>query len=130
MKSFRLDRDSVREFFDSWPALVIAAILGGLSVYFGVTQVWGRVAALLVFGVYGGYLLRGRVGERLQEKYPSARWVWLVAVGMTTAGFGVATRMAFPQVQGSAFDLTWLAISFLSILVFVIVNRKNKDVVQ
>jgi hypothetical protein len=130
MKSFRLDPDSVTEFLDSWPALAIGSILAGLSFYFGMTHHWGLVCAVLLCGTYGGYLLRGVGARRLQEKYPGARWIWLLMAGMMTAVLGVGTGMAFPQVHGTAFDKAWLAMSFFSILIFVLINRKNKSVIQ
>jgi len=130
VKSFRLDPDSVTEFFDSWPALVTGALLVCLSAYLGITHLWGWIFAVLICGIYGGYLLRGVTTRRFQEKYPGARWMWLLTVGMTTPTVGVATRMAFPQTQGTAFDLAWLGVSFFSILAFVVINRKNVHVVR
>lgn len=130
MRSFRLDPDSVAGFLGSWSALVAGAVLACLTVYLGITHLWGRVCAMLVCGIYGGCLLRGVAAHRLREQYPAARRVWLLSVGLTTLVVGVATRMAFPQTQGTAFDLSWLGASFLTILVFVVANRKDKDVIR
>ena len=129
-RSFRLDPDSVTEFLDSWPALLIGALVACLSVYLGMTHLWGRIFAVFLFGTYGGFLLRGVAGERLREQYPGARWVWLLSVGFTTLVVGVATGMAFPETRGSAFDRAWLGVAFFSILAFVLANRKNKNVVR
>ncbi len=67
MKSFRLDGESVAAFLESWPALLVGALLGGLFVYFGLAHLWGVVAGVLLFGIYGGYLLRGVASKRLQK---------------------------------------------------------------
>jgi len=130
MKSFRLDRDSVAEFLDSWPTLLIGGLLVGALVYIGFRHPWGWVAGLLLCGVYGVCALRGVVSDRLRKRYPNARFHWLLSIGMATATIGVFTRMAFRQVQGSSFDLAWLGASFCSILAFVVANRKDEDVVR
>jgi hypothetical protein len=130
MRSFRLDSDSVAHFLDSWPSLVIGALLAGVCVYVGINQPWGRVAAVLLCGVYGGYLLRGVTSKRLRRRYPNASYLWLLSAGMATMTLGVATRMAFPDVQGTTFDLAWIGVSFVSILAFVLANRGDEDVVR
>ena len=130
MKSFRLEGDSVAEFLDSWPSWSIGALLAVAFVYIGIGHPWGRVAGVVLCGVYGGYLLRGVASERLRKRYPNAQRHWLLSIGMATLTLGVATRMAFPRVQGSSFDLAWLGVSFGSILAFVLVNRHDEDVVR
>jgi hypothetical protein len=130
MRSFRLDPDSVAEILDSWPAFVIAPLLLCLFAYFGLTHLWGRVCAVLVCGLFGGYMLRGVTARRFRQEYPGARWFWLLTVGQTSAVVGVATMLAFPHRLGTWFDLTWLGITFFSVLLFVLINRKNKYVIQ
>ena len=105
-------------------------ILGAGLVYFGREQTWGPIAGVLLCGVYGGYALRGAASARLRERYPNARFHALLSIGMATLTLGIATRMAFPAVQGSAFDLAWLGVSFASILAFVVANRHDEDVVR
>jgi hypothetical protein len=130
MKSFRLDPSSVSEFLDSWPALLIGASLAGVLISLGIAHPWGRVGSVLLCGVYGGYRLRGVASDRLRERYPNARLHWLLSIGMATLTVGVLARMAFPEVQGTSFDMAWLGLSFGSILAFVIANRKDGDVVR
>ena len=130
MKSFRLDPDSVSEFFETWPALVVRLLLACVFAYLGLIHIWFWILALLFCGIYGGCLLRGVLARRLHEKYPGARHVWLLSVGMTTMFIGVVARMAFPTIQGRAFDLAWVVLSFLTILTFVIINRKDQNVLR
>ena len=130
MKSFRLDRDSVASFLDSWPALVFGGLVVGACVYVGMTHPWGRVAGVLLCGLYGGYALRGVAAGRLRKRYPNARWIGLLSIGTATLLIGVFTRMAFREVEGSSFDLAWLGVSFGSILTFVIANRHDPDVIR
>jgi hypothetical protein len=85
---------------------------------------------VLICGVFGGYMLRGVVARRFREQYPGARWIGLLTVGLTSVVVGVATMLAFPHSLGTPFDLAWLGTSFFSILLFVLINRKNKDVVR
>ena len=128
LNSFRLDPKSVADFFDSWPAVIVAVVLGGGFAYLGIAHLWGRITAIMILGIYGGYVLRGTAADRLREKYPGARWIWLLAAGMTTAALGVASRMAFPAIQGTAFNLAWIGVSFVTILVFIVANRNNPAV--
>jgi hypothetical protein len=130
MRSFRLDADSVTELLDSWPAFIIAPLLFVLFAYLGITHLWGRVCAVLIFGIFGGFMLRGVIARQFREQYPGARSLWLLTVGQTSAAVGVATMLAFPEGLNTPFNLSWLGISFFSILLFVIVNRKNRNVVR
>jgi hypothetical protein len=130
MRSFRLDADSVTELLDSWPAFIIAPLLFFLFAYLGITHLWGRVCAVLICGIFGGFMLRGVIARQFREQYPGARWLWLLTVGQTSAVVGVATMLAFPDRHSIPFDLCWLGISFFSILLFVLINRKNREVVR
>ncbi len=130
MRSFRLDPDSVTEVLDSWPAYVIAPLLVCLFAYLGFTQHWGLVCAVLVCGVFSGYLLCGGITRRYRARYPGARWVWLLTVGQTSVVVGLATILALPYKLGTLFDMAWTGMAFFSILLFVLINRKNKDVVR
>ena len=128
MRSFRLDIVSVTKLLDSWPAFVIAPLLVGLFAYLGITHLWGRVCAVLMCGFFCGYLFRGLTAQRFRERYPDARWIWLLTIGQTSLVVGVATILAFPNRLRTLFDVAWLAMSFLSILLFVVINRRNPNV--
>jgi hypothetical protein len=130
MRSFRLDPESVTEFFQAWPALLMGGLLAGVSVYLGLVHHWGPVCGIFMGGTCGVYLIRGVTARRLKETYPGARSIWLLTAGITAAVFGAATMLALPRRLGPGFDLAWLGISFFSILGFVIVNRKNADVIR
>lgn len=80
--------------------------------------------------VYFGYALRGRLTENLRVKYPNAAYLWLVSIGMTSAVIGVVARLLMPSLQGSYTDYVWIAISFSTILAFVLINRHDRDVVK
>ena len=130
MRSFHLDTDSVADFLDSWPALILGVVLAGLSFVLGVTQLWSRVVAILFVAVYGVFLLRGVIAQRLRAQYPGARWIWLLSVAFTSSTIGVATRMAVPTMRVPSFDLAWLGVTFLSVLTFVLANRNDEHVVR
>jgi hypothetical protein len=108
----------------------MGGLLAGFSVYLGLVHLWGPICGILIGGTCGAYLIRGVTARRLQESYPSARSIWLLTAGITTAVFGAATMMALPRSLGTGFDLAWLGISFFSILGFVLVNRNNADVIR
>ena len=109
---------------------MIAPLLVCLFAYLGITHVWGRVCAVVMCGIFGGYMLRDVKACRFSEHYPGARWIWLLTVARTSLVVGVATMMAFPNRLGMPFDVAWLAMSFFSILLFVLINRKNRSIVR
>lgn len=125
MKSFRLDPDSVDDVVEGWPLFLVSLILGGAVAWLATTYLWGRILTPLLFGI----ALGTRMVRRLRQTYPTARQLWLLAIGMATIVIGVTARMAFPTWQGAGFDLPWLGVAFFSILAFILVNRGNKEVV-
>lgn len=126
MKSFRLDHDSVTEFLQSWPVFIAGGLIGSTVVVIGRDQWWSRLFIPLLGVCLGPRLFVGR----MRERYPTARHLWLLSIGTMTALLGVVLRMAFRAWQGTAFDLTWLGVSFFTILAFVVLNRGNKDVIK
>lgn len=128
MKSLRLDRQSIAELVESWPLVVVAIGISGWLGYMGWFDPAWRMSLVIFAGLYFGYVLRGSLGRGLAERFPNARFRGLLSVGMIVMTLGVLTRMGFPQTQGGAFDLAWLGVSFVSLLAFVIVNRRDPDV--
>lgn len=130
MKSFRLDRRSVAHCIQSWPLIVVAV---GASVWLGYLgwfdAVW-RVSLVVFAGLYFGYIVRGSLAQNLKDRYPNARFIGLLSVGLVVATLGVGTRMAFPDTQGGLLDIVWLAVSFVFILTFVVINRHHPDVLR
>jgi hypothetical protein len=127
MRSFRLDPDSVTDFLRSWPVLLLGGLIAAMVVFLGSAYWWTRILLPVLMGVcVGPRLFVGRI----REQYPNARHVWLLSIGMMTALVGVVARMAFPAWQGSKFDLTWLGVTFFTILAFVLLNRGDHDVVH
>jgi len=130
MKSFRLDFDSVKDTIDSWPAIIVSTIICGLLAYFGWFDPTRRITLVVFAALYFGYALRGSLTQSFRAKYANASYLSLLSIGMCSATFGVLGRMIFPAQQGGLLDYVWLAISFTTILAFVLVNRRDTDVVQ
>ena len=126
MKSFRLDSEVI----DSWPAILFAIGVSAALVYLGwFDAVWR--ATLILFGAfYFGYAARGYAASRLRAKYPNATHIWLVSIGLTSVILGVVTRMLFPSLQGGLTDYVWISVSFFTILLFVVINRRDPDVLN
>lgn len=128
MKSFRIDTDSVNDAVESWPALLIALAISATLAYWGWLDAACR-ATLVAFGaIYFGYVLRGALTRGVRSKYPNASCLWLLSIGLTSATLGVIVRMLFPSLQGGLTDYVWLAVSFLTILSFALINRHDPDV--
>lgn len=130
MKSFRLDTDSINDAVESWPTLLIALAISASLVYLGWLDAAWR-GTLIVFGaIYFGYTMRGTLTHGLRSKHPNASCIWLVSIGMTSAALGVIARMLLPSLQGGMTDYVWIAVSFSTILAFVVINRHDPDVLQ
>jgi hypothetical protein len=125
VRSFRLDPDSVTDVLDNWPVLLGSALIAGLLFYLGITHAWARYVLVVISGLWIALALRGATAERIREKYPEARFIWLLSAGLTIATLGVATRMLRRETGVSVLDLVWLAPSFALILAFVLINRNN-----
>jgi hypothetical protein len=130
MKSFRLDTNSIDAFIESWPALLAALAFSGALMYAGWFNATSRGLLIAFSALYFGYALRGRLTEKLRAEYPNAAHLWLVSIGMTSAALGVVARMLMPSLQGGYTDYIWIAISFSTLLAFVVINRRDRDVVK
>lgn len=129
MKSFRLDT-SKQELLESWPAILLATCVCGISLYFGWFNVVGRILFIVIGASYFGFVSRGFFASRIEAQYPNARHRWLVSVGLTSAALGVFVRMLMPKLQGGPVDYVWLSLSFFTILAFVLLNRRDPDVLH
>jgi hypothetical protein len=130
MKSFRLDTESIDKFIESWPAIIFAAALCGLFAYLGVSSIAWRALLIVFGGLYFGYMLRGTLTQNMRAKYPNASCLSLLSIAMCSATLGVLARMTFPSVQNGYLDYTWLSICFASLLAFIVINRRDPDVMQ
>ncbi len=126
MKSFRLDPDSNDELVREWPSFVLAIL--GVLIINGISAFYPSVKTIIpvLLGIALGWGMTGR----LRKRFPTARSIWLLSIGMTTCVAGVVITMINPSWIGGTYYLTWLGIAFFSILIFAILNRGNKDVVQ
>jgi hypothetical protein len=84
-----------------------------------------------MFGaVLVSYLCRGHVCRSLRTKYPNARWIGLLAVGFAIAAFGFLARFVVPHADERAFTLAFILPAGACIATFVIINRKDPDVIR
>ncbi len=129
-RSFHLDKSTATELADSWPAILLGLLITGLLLYLSwFNQAW-RVLLIAFGAVYFGYVLRGNLTKRLRSQYPHAMYQWLLSIGLTSAALGVFARMLLPNLQGGVTDMVWVTISFSTILAFVLINRRDPDVLN
>ena len=130
MKSFRLHTDSKRELIQ----FVITVLIGiGAFLaphYFPIAETALRVAVVLGGAVSVGYLCRGQLCRALGQRYPNARWIGLLAVGFAVLTFGGIARFVIPGAQETGFTLAFILPAGASIAEFVIVNRRDSDVMR
>ena len=98
--------------------------------YFHIADAVWRVAALLAGAVFVGCLCRGHLCRGLREKYPNARWIGLLAVGLAIATFGVIARFVVPGAEEGSFTLIFFIPAGVCIAVFVLINRRDPDVAR
>lgn len=109
---------------------LLAVALCGFFAYLGWFDATWR-ASLIAFGaIYFGYAFRGSLTQNLRTKYPNASCISLLSIGLCATMFGVLARMTFPSLQNAFIDYVWLSIFFTTILAFVIINRRDPDVLQ
>lgn len=131
MRSFRLDKESARRFARRWPWTFLGVAIAIALGYLG----WADALVRLVFVHVGGAVLagyaRGTLAERLRKQHPGARFIGLLAFGMSVLLLTVIVDLTYPEIEG---EVNVLAIgppiAFVSILAFVLINRKNKSVVR
>lgn len=130
MKSFRLDTDSIQDAIESWPAIFLALTITAVLAYGGSLDAVWRGTLIVFVAIYFGYVMRGTITHSLRSMYPNAAYIWLLSIGLTSAGLGVIARMILPTLQGGLADYTWIGVSFTSILTFVLINRRDPDVLK
>ncbi|MCG6156519.1 hypothetical protein [Rubinisphaera margarita] len=126
MKSFQLDPDSLDEVVKGWPVLVVALLLGSVIASFTQFHPWARILIPSALGLVLGI----RMIPQLWRNHPTARHIWLLAIGMIACLVEAVLNIAFPRGLDGDFHFVWLVIAFVSLLAFAVVNRKNRDVVQ
>ena len=128
LKSFRLDTDSIKDAIDSWPVILVAVALCGLFATLGWSDATWRVTLIAFGAIYFGYAFRGSLTQNLRSKYPNASCMSLLSICSFAVTFGLLVRMIFPTLQGGFLDYVWLSISFTTLLAFVVINRRDPDV--
>ena len=128
LKSFRLDTDSIKDAIDSWPVILVAVALCGLFATLGWSDATWRVTLIAFGAIYFGYAFRGSLTQNLRSKYPDASCMSLLSICSFAVTFGLLVRMIFPTLQGGFLDYVWLSISFTALLAFVVINRRDPDV--
>ena len=130
MKSFQLDTESIHDAIESWPAILIALAISVFLTYAGWFNVTCRGILVVFAAVYFGYALRGVFARSLRAKYPNAKSIWLLSIGMTSVLLGMLARMLLPSLHGVTTDYVWIVVSFMTILAFVVINRHDPDVLK
>ena len=111
-------------------ALSIGAALFLTLNYFHIAEKAWRIAMLLAGAVFVGYLIRGQTCRVLRRQYPNARWIGLLAVGLSIMTFGCIARWLVPGGHESMFTMAFILPAGVCIFAFVIINRKDPDVTR
>ena len=130
MKSFRLHTGSTAEIVQLIIAAIISIGLFWTFRYFQITDTAYRVISIMVVAVVVAYLCRGTLCRSLRRQYPNARWIGLLAVGISVATFGTAARFIVPGADQGALTLGYILTAGACIATFVIINRSDPDVTR
>ena len=130
MKSFHLDTTSKREVIQMVGALLIGVGLFFALEYFQITATVWRAVTLLSGAVFVGYLCRGHLCRSLRRKYPNARWIGLLAIGLSIASFWATARLVVPGAEDGSLTLVFIIPAGACIATFVFINRKDPNVTR
>jgi hypothetical protein len=130
VKSFRLEVESRRELIQNGLALLIGAGVFLALDRLGIAEIAWRVVILLSGAVFAGWLCRGRLCRVLRRRYPNARWIALLAVGLSVLAFGFLARILFPWAEEGMFTPAFLVLSGGCVAAFLLVNRRDPDVLK
>ncbi|MFO0826567.1 MAG: hypothetical protein U0572_00315 [Phycisphaerales bacterium] len=126
MKSFRLHIGSKSELVKDVVGLSIGVGLFLVLHRFHIAATGWRIIAILAGAVFVGYVCRGRLSRKLRTRYPNARWIGLLAVGLAIATFGVIAHFVVPGADEHALTLAFILPAGACIAIFVIVNRETQ----
>ncbi len=131
MNSFRLDRDSVCRFLRSMPYLIVGILIGVILGFLGWLNLIVRILFILFGGLFLSGLMQGKMSRIYSKRYPGARCTYILIFAITVMVLGGVTMIAFPNMpEEQNLMAIWSPIAFAGILVFVIINRKNKSVMR
>lgn len=130
MKSFRLHVESKTELIQSIFGLLIGVGVFLALQFFHIDKVGWRILLLFSCASFVAYLIRGSLSRSLRAKYPTARLIGLLAVGITISTFGVFARFLIPGADDGWFTLAFVLAAGGFIGAFVILNRKDPDVMK
>lgn len=130
MKSFRLHTGPKGELIQGIVALLIGVGLFLALHHFHIEETAWRVIAVLACAVFVGYLCRGQLCRSLRQRYPNARWIGLLAIGYAILTFGVVARFVVPGAEESAFMAAYILPAGVCIAIFVVINRRDPDVIR
>ncbi|MFO0890692.1 MAG: hypothetical protein U0790_16305 [Isosphaeraceae bacterium] len=131
MRSFRLDPECVTQFRENLPGLLVGGLMAVLIARFRPALLRdGTTAAVIVAAICLVDLALGRIHRRLRQAYPGAQFYGLVTTGFAILLGGFAVWMVFRRDLGLGFNLAWPGVSFVLILAFVLLNRKNPAVLR
>ena len=130
MKSFRLHTGPKGELVQDIVGLLVGVGLFLALHFFHIAESAWRIVAIITGAVFVGYMCRGRLCRSLRIRYPNARWIGLLAVGLAIATFGVIARFVVPGAEEGTFTLAFILPAGACIAMFVIINRKDPDVTR
>jgi|JI10StandDraft_1071094.scaffolds.fasta_scaffold351516_2 hypothetical protein len=130
MKSFRLHIGPKSELVQDVVGISVGAGLFLILHFFPIAETAWRIIAIIAGAVFVGYVCRGRLSRSLRTRYPNARWIGLLAVGLAIAMFGVIARFVVSKADENATTLAFILTAGACIATFVVVNRQDPDVAR
>jgi peptidoglycan/LPS O-acetylase OafA/YrhL len=108
---------------------VAVGLLAALSS-FAITDTVVRVITITAGALVVGSLCRGQLCHNLRARYPNARWIGLLAVGLAIGTFGIIARFVIPEADDDGLTLMFTLAAAACIAIFVVINRRDPDVVR
>lgn len=130
LNSFRLDPDSRGELVPLLIAVVITGAAFGVLYSLDMLSVGMRVGVLLMAAFLVSQFCTGAVRRSLALQYPNARWIGLLSMAYVLMGFGVVGQFVFEWLTPQRLFYLFLLPGGAAVLVFLILNRRDRDVME
>lgn len=128
MKSFRLQIEDRKDLLLSLLWMAMGALIVLVSYWLGVGEVAAKTMMLLSGAFSVGFFARGHACRALRHKYPNARWIPLVAIGLAFASFLPIAMIVLPKGISNGAMLPFVLAAGGCLATFVIRNRHDPDV--
>ncbi len=129
MKSFRLHIQSRSDLLQSLLGFLIGSAAVLILLYAPIPSQLAQTLLLLAAAIITGYLIRSYPARALRRRYPNARMLPLLTIGLSICA-AAAFFQFFLLPQSPTLMLAFYLPAFTFIAAFIFINRRDPDVMK